>query len=104
MAGVTKPSEQQLVLGGEAAIWGEMIDGSQLLNTVWPRAAATAERLWSPQHVNDVEAAKTRLAMFRCLLLERGIPAGVLDFSKASQYGRPVAGQPPSGPGSCYTQ
>jgi hexosaminidase len=97
MAGVTKPSEQQLILGGEAAAWGEMIDGSALLNTVWPRTAATAERLWSPRHVNDVAAAKQRLAKFRCLLLERGIPAGPLDFKSK-------AGQPPAGPGSCDAQ
>ena len=96
MAGVTKLSEQQLILGGEAAMWGEMIDGSALLNSVWPRAAATAERLWSPRHVDNVAAAKQRLAKFRCLLLERGIPAGPLDGQKA--------GQPPAGPGSCSAQ
>jgi hexosaminidase len=104
MAGVTKLSEQQLVLGGEAAMWGEYVDGSQLLNTMWPRTAATAERLWSPQHVNDVAAAKPRLATFRCLLLERGIPAGPLDFSRHSPYGLPQSGQPPDGPGSCHVQ
>ena len=92
------------VLGGEACMWGEWIDGSQLLNTAWPRTAATAERLWSPRDVNSTTLAAPRLARFRCLLLERGIPAGVLDFSKASPYGTARAGQPPPGPGSCLSQ
>jgi hexosaminidase len=104
MTGVTKESDERLVLGGEACMWQEFIDGSNVLNTVWPRAAAVAERLWSPQGVNDTAAAKPRLAQFRFLLLERGIPAGVLDFSKQSTYGLPEAGQPPDGPGSCLEQ
>ena len=104
MTNVTKQSEQKRVLGGEACMWGEYIDGSNLLNTVWPRTAAIAERLWSPREVNDTATAKPRLAQFRFLLQARGIPAGVLDFSKRSQYGLPEAGQPPDGPGSCLKQ
>ena len=44
MAGVTKLTEQQLglVLGGEACMWAEYIDGSQLLNTMWPRGGGAA--------------------------------------------------------------
>ena len=91
------------VLGGEAAMWGEYIDGSQLLNTAWPRTAATAERLWSPRAMNSTAEAGPRLAQFRCLLLERGIPAGTLKFV-ASPYGKAAAGQPPVGPGSCSDQ
>ena len=62
-------------------MWGEYIDGSALLNTAWPRAAAavTAERLWSPVHYTNAALAKPRLARFRCLLEARGIPAVVLD-------------------------
>lgn len=104
MAGVTKESEQRLILGGEACMWQEYIDGSNVLNTVWPRAAAVAERLWSPRGVNDTRAAKPRLAQFRFLLQARGIPAGVLDFTRPSSFGLPEAGQPPNGPGSCLDQ
>jgi len=32
-----------------------------MFNTVWPRAAAAAERLWSPQSYTDVTAALPRL-------------------------------------------
>ena len=43
------PAEQQLVLGGEAAMWAEYADSVILDSRIWPRAGAVAERLWSPQ-------------------------------------------------------
>ena len=103
MDGITDPAEQARVLGGEACMWGEYIDGSALLNTAWPRAAAAAERLWSPRAYNSTDAAQARLAAFRCLLEARGVPAGTLKMA-ASPYGLAKAGQPPAGPGSCYAQ
>lgn len=81
-----------LVLGGEGCMWGETVDPSDMEATVWPRAAAIAERLWSAPGVNSTEAAEPRLLAFRCMLLARGVRTGVV--------GGPGRGAPP-GPGSC---
>lgn len=64
---------QQRILGGEAAMWGETVDGSDLESTVWPRLAAFAERMWSSRNVKDIKNAQRRLHYLRCRLLERGI-------------------------------
>jgi len=35
------------MLGGEAALWAELVEAPQLALRLWPRALAVAERLWS---------------------------------------------------------
>lgn len=91
------------VIGGEGALWGEWIDGSNILQTAWPRAGAIAERLWSRSDVNDSSAALQRLVSFRCLLNRRGIPsAPVSSFS--SSGGQDHAQSSPHGPSSCAGQ
>ncbi|KAF5959079.1 hypothetical protein HYC85_000288 [Camellia sinensis] len=97
LTNITNPKQQELVIGGEVCMWGEQIDGSDIEQTIWPRAAAAAERLWSPYDnlAKDPRQITGRLAHFRCLLNQRGVAAA------------PLAGPgrvAPQDPGSCYMQ
>lgn len=67
------PEERGLVLGGEAAMWGEHVDHRTVDSRVWPRAAAVAERLWSPASVTDTEDMYRRLDAVSVRLDELGL-------------------------------
>ncbi|KAK9061403.1 hypothetical protein SSX86_018584 [Deinandra increscens subsp. villosa] len=97
LANITNPKQQKLVIGGEVCAWGEKIDPSDIEQTIWPRAAAAAERLWtrSDKLAKDPNDVTSRIANFRCLLNQRGVAAAPLDVP-----GRAA----PLGPGSCYVQ
>ncbi len=51
------------VLGGEATMWTDIVSHENMDNRIWPRTAAIAERLWSPQQVQDVASMYRRLAI-----------------------------------------
>jgi len=57
------PEEQKRILGGEACMWAEYVSPENIDSRVWPRTAAIAERLWSPQDVRDVNSMYQRLSV-----------------------------------------
>ncbi|EHB04777.1 Beta-hexosaminidase subunit beta, partial [Heterocephalus glaber] len=67
--------QKKLVLGGEACLWGEYVDATNLTPRLWPRASAVGERLWSDKTVRDLLGAYDRLSRHRCRMLRRGISA-----------------------------
>ena len=62
-------TQSSLVVGGEACIWGEYVDSTNLLSRMWPRASAPGERLWSDKSVTDISDAETRLHNMRCRMV-----------------------------------
>ncbi|GMH11424.1 hypothetical protein Nepgr_013265 [Nepenthes gracilis] len=78
LTNITNPKLQALVIGGEVCSWGEFIDGSDIQQTIWPRAAAAAERLWTSYDklAKDPRQVTERLAHFssepKSILKEKG--------------------------------
>ncbi len=60
-AAVLSPEEQQRILGGESCMWSEYVNAENVDSRIWPRNAAIAERLWSPQNVTDVASMYARM-------------------------------------------
>ncbi len=80
--------EQARILGGEACMWDEQTTSRDIDSRIWPRAAAIAERFWSPHQVDNVDDMYRRLAV-ESLRLET---LGLTHISQESASLRQLAG------------
>lgn len=75
---VVKPltaEQKSMILGGEAAMWSEVVDKNNVDSRIWPRTAVIAEKLWSPAVLTmNVEDMYRRLENFAGYLEKRGNP------------------------------
>ena len=65
-AGIARPvlstQEADRVLGGEIALWGELVNAEVIDRRLWPQALVVAERLWSSAELTDESFLYQRLA------------------------------------------
>lgn len=61
------------VLGGEAAIWSELVDKNNFELRIWPRAISVASRLWSSNNEQDVDTFYELLPSFDRHLTSIGV-------------------------------
>lgn len=54
--------EEELIIGGEATMWSELVTPLTVDSRIWPRTAAIAERYWSAKEINNVDNMYKRMA------------------------------------------
>ena len=74
------PEQAASVLGGEATMWSEFVDGEIIDSRVWPRTAAIAERFWSPASVKNVDSMYERLK-----IVAQKLPAYGVNYRATSE-------------------
>ena len=67
------PEQEKLVVGAETALWSELVTDEMVDARLWPRAAALAERFWSPESVRDPADMYRRLAIVQDQLTVSGL-------------------------------
>lgn len=66
-------TEEKRILGGEATIWSELVTPTTIDSRIWPRAAAIAERFWSPSTLNNINFMYKRLPIINYELEQLGV-------------------------------
>ena len=67
------PQQRKLILGGEICMFSEHVDQWSIESRLWPRSAAIAERLWSPEEVENVDDMYRRLSVVSIELESLGL-------------------------------
>ena len=93
------PVQQQKMLGAEVAMWTLYEDASNFMPTVFPRATAVAERLWSAAGatVDDSTALLNRMRNIRCRMIARGIAVSPIEIAGSCPNSGQVNYVPPWG-------
>ncbi|MCH8537837.1 MAG: family 20 glycosylhydrolase [Alkalimonas sp.] len=85
-AGLTRPAltaeQQKNILGGEIALWGELVTKNVIDRRLWPQAAVVAERLWSDSSLNDESFMYQRLEQIEQWL---AVSAGMQHLTQQQQ-------------------
>merc|ERR1711931_364514 len=79
-------NKKKLVIGGEFCMWGEYVDGTNLIQRSWPRGSAPAERLWSAQDTKLTGNTIDRLKTHRCRMVRRGLNAEPVNGSSMCKH------------------
>jgi hexosaminidase len=66
-------AQQQLLWGGEAALWTELVSPDLLDTKLWPRLFVVAERFWSPAGSQHIAALPSRLQQMDDYALQIGL-------------------------------
>jgi len=89
LAGLTD-AQAEMVVGGEVHMWSEQTDALNVDTSVWPRASAAGEVMWSGrqdasgQNRSQLDASP-RLAEMRERLVARGVMAGPVQMIFCTQ-------------------
>ncbi len=54
-------ADKEKIIGGEACMWAEYVSPENVDSRIWPRMAAIAERLWSPQNTTNMDSMYARM-------------------------------------------
>ena len=56
--------EKKFILGGEATMWAELVDSTNVFTRIWPRTAAIAEVFWSGRKTFGLDSIYNNEVMF----------------------------------------